>query len=87
LTGRLNRFLHWHDIRFFKNKGLLVYDLGGWYHGSDDKKKLAINAFKAEFGGVVAREYNCLLPVSLLGRVLCSVRWLLRRTNLRRGGL
>jgi lipid II:glycine glycyltransferase (peptidoglycan interpeptide bridge formation enzyme) len=66
--GRANRFLHWRDALVFKERGVCVYDFGGWYDGQTDPKKLSINRFKEEFGGEVVPNYNGLLGVSSLGK-------------------
>ncbi|WP_020614565.1 hypothetical protein [Sediminispirochaeta bajacaliforniensis] len=67
LVGRANRFLHWDDMLWFKTKGFTTYDLGGWYTGSEDQAKLAINRFKEDFGGRAVTEYNCRKPLTLKG--------------------
>jgi hypothetical protein len=43
LISRANRFLHWQDICYFKDRNYEIYDLGGWYAGNEDKKLLNIN--------------------------------------------
>jgi len=58
LRGRANRLLHWYDIQRFKARALETYDLGGWYEGSVDSKKLQINTFKEAFGGHLEKDYN-----------------------------
>lgn len=67
LVGRANRLLHWDDIRYFKNKGYLIYDLGGIDMNKSNKETQAINAFKESFGGRIVKEYKSLVPVSLKG--------------------
>ncbi|MDR2210657.1 MAG: hypothetical protein LBO65_04210 [Spirochaetaceae bacterium] len=67
LTGRANRLLHWDDMLYFKNRGILFYDYGGVYGGHTDREKLAIAQFKLAFGGVKKREYIYIVPVSAAG--------------------
>jgi hypothetical protein len=57
--GRANRLLHWAVIQRFREDGLETYDLGGWYTGHDDQAKIAINQFKAGFGGSIVQQYDC----------------------------
>lgn len=67
LLGRANRFLHWQDMLEFRTQGVEIYDLGGWYEGHEDSKKIAINHFKEGFGGEMVLNYNCLSGVSPVG--------------------
>jgi hypothetical protein len=69
LVARANRFLHWDDILYFKNKGLSLYDLGGWYGGQLLKEQLLINQFKESFGGEKKQEYSYIVPVSINGKI------------------
>ncbi len=48
LIGRANKRLHWEDIKYFKQKGLLRYDWGGI---SDFENPNGIDEFKLKFGG------------------------------------
>lgn len=49
--GMANRFLHFEDIYYFKDKGFSVYDLGGYAYNTSDRKLMNINHFKDGFGG------------------------------------
>jgi hypothetical protein len=84
LVGRANRLNHWNDILYFKNKGLKIYDLGGWYAGDSDKEKLNINKFKEEFGGQHTIQYNGLYTRSIRGKAYVVLRsfytWIKTRT-------
>ena len=64
--GRMNKYLHWKDIQYFKNNGLSRYEWGGI---SDPKEPNGIDRFKMEFGGEVAQYNNYIIPVSIIGRV------------------
>lgn len=72
--GRVNRFLHFDDIMYFKEQGISFYDLGGWYGGNDDQQKLAINQFKEAFGGKKKPEYSFIIPVTIKGKLSIIVR-------------
>jgi hypothetical protein len=72
--GRANRLHHWRDMLHFRDAGFTVYDLGGWYAGSDDLPKLRINTFKEGFGGSREVSYNALWPVSARGRAALGLR-------------
>jgi len=67
LVGRANRLLHWKDIIGFKQCGLALYDLGGYYLGKTDESKLRINQFKDEFHGELRTEYNGLKFLGVKG--------------------
>lgn len=58
LVGRANRYLHWQDMLRFKEQGIAIYDLGGWYQGNTDSAKLDINRFKEGFGGEIVKTFN-----------------------------
>jgi hypothetical protein len=78
LMGRANRLLHWEDILRFRAEGLGLYDFGGWYGGTEDRQRLAINRFKEGFGGRRITEYDAIQGVTLLGRMGVALRHLLK---------
>lgn len=63
LSGTLNRYLHWHELLTYKDKGIQVYDFGGVGDGSS-----TIAKFKLSFGGVCVQE-NSYVAVGGLGRL------------------
>ncbi|MGD9804034.1 MAG: DUF2334 domain-containing protein [Hyphomicrobiaceae bacterium] len=69
LIGRANRWLHWQDMRMFRDMSYKIYDMGGWYAGTDDTARLSINQFKESFGGTKARLQSVAIPLSLRGRL------------------
>lgn len=75
--GRANRHLFWSDIMRHQERGLKIFDFGGWYPGSTDQELLDINQFKEGFGGKVVREYNCEQILSLKGWVVLKATALL----------
>jgi lipid II:glycine glycyltransferase (peptidoglycan interpeptide bridge formation enzyme) len=85
IIGRANRRLHWEDMVFFRSEGVATYDLGGWYIGQRDQRKLGINIFKEQFGGRVVQEYNCDLRLTSRAKVLARVPKGLRKLASRAG--
>jgi hypothetical protein len=73
LVGRANRYHHWQDICRFRTEAIALYDFGGWYEGARDQEKIRINAFKQEFGGMIATTYTCQFPVTVKGQVLLAL--------------
>ena len=67
--GSANRYCHWKDIVYFKEKGVKLYDWGGWYNGTEDAEMLSINKFKEKFGGTIIPNYNCIVYTSFKGRL------------------
>ena len=74
MISKANRLLHWDDMLYFKKRGFLIYDLGGWYTGQTDKELLQLNEFKKSFGGEVKQEYVYKVPVSFLGYLWIFLR-------------
>src|SRR5207253_7222847 len=74
LVGRAHRYQTWMDILRFKEAGIPIFDLGGWYHGKTDAELLKINAFKEEFGGKVVCQYICERGISLRGKAYVALR-------------
>jgi hypothetical protein len=70
LIGRANRYLHWHDIRHFKQRGYSLYDFGGLDVTERSEKTAGIARFKRGFGGDVRPVYSTTSPRSLLGSVV-----------------
>lgn len=80
LIGRANRFLHWNEMLFYKNYGLEIYDLGGLALGKKGEALEGVDTFKLRFGGDVVEEYNCAVPITLVGRlavIYMKRRWML----------
>jgi lipid II:glycine glycyltransferase (peptidoglycan interpeptide bridge formation enzyme) len=67
LIGRANRYLHWHDIRLFRNRGFELYDFGGLDVTGRSEKTARIAEFKRGFGGEVRPVYSSTSARSLLG--------------------
>jgi len=78
-AGRANRALVWFGIRRLKARGFRTYDLGGWYEGQDDARKLQINFFKEGFGGRVEVNYDAERLVTGRARVAAAVARLIGR--------
>jgi lipid II:glycine glycyltransferase (peptidoglycan interpeptide bridge formation enzyme) len=81
LVGRANRWLHWKDMLKLKSMGFERYDWGGLFADESTPEREGINRFKRDFGGEQIRVYECMLPVSLKGRVYLPLReaWRARR--------
>jgi hypothetical protein len=50
-VGRANRYLHFWDMCYFKKKGFIIYDLGGYKLNTNNEILLNINKFKDGFKG------------------------------------
>lgn len=55
VIGMANRALHYEEMKFFKNKGLTVYDWGG---AGKTEDVASITEFKESFGGIPATYYD-----------------------------
>ncbi|MFD1360702.1 peptidoglycan bridge formation glycyltransferase FemA/FemB family protein [Lentibacillus salinarum] len=76
--GRANRYLHWHDMLFFKEQNYKTYDFLGLSLNVDDRDHQNINKFKKGFGGEEVIEYQSFIPKTLRGRLLVlilKVKW------------
>jgi hypothetical protein len=67
LIGRANRYLHWHDIRLFKDRGFDLYDFGGLDVEERSPKTAGIARFKRGFGGEVRQVFSVTRARSLRG--------------------
>jgi len=74
LVARANRLHHRNNMLRFKEAGVAVYDMGGWYDGKEDPKKLGINRFKEGFGGRVSKSFNYEIALSLKGKLYLELR-------------
>lgn len=66
LIGWMNKFLHWYDMKQFKDAGLKKYEWGGI---GNKENPSGIAKFKMCFGGETVKYYNYLYAASLLGGV------------------
>jgi len=82
--GRANRYSCWQDIRRFKRAGVLTYDFGGWYPGTEDQELLAVNFFKEGFGGRIVKTFHATRGETPKGRLYLAAARLRQRFG-RRG--
>jgi hypothetical protein len=69
LAGRANRYLHWLDMRAFKELGFATFDFGGLAVGVSGGEQEGLDGFKRGFGGVEVVEYDYCQARSLAGRL------------------
>lgn len=78
MIGRANKRLHWEDIKYFKQKGLLRYDWGGI---SDFENPNGIDEFKLKFGGEKITYYNIFAGNTVLGKVAVLAMKAMKKVN------
>jgi lipid II:glycine glycyltransferase (peptidoglycan interpeptide bridge formation enzyme) len=71
-VGRANRYLHWHDILFFKKENYQLYDFYGISLDENNKDQQNINQFKRSFGDEEVTEYRSFIPQTLKGNLFGS---------------
>jgi hypothetical protein len=84
LIGIANRYHTWMDMLMYKQADIPIFDQGGWYDGTADQEKLRINNFKERFGGTIVRNYDCHRPITLKGRLMLDMRYLMDRVGIDR---
>jgi hypothetical protein len=84
MIGRANRYHHWRDMLRFKESGIAVFDIGGWYDGTQNAALLRVNEFKQGFGGRIVKLYNCTRGETFKGRLYLAALRLCRRALDRR---
>ena len=79
IIGRANKALHWHDMKYLKNLGVVSYDWGGcdWHH----EELNGIDNFKLSFGGEKVTYYTEQVLVSLKAKLYTKVMALCRKKN------
>lgn len=77
ILSQANRLLIWKSILWFKDKGQLLYDMGGL---TDDEN---IRKFKLGFGGKIVQVYTGYESQSMIGEIILRVRNL--KLNLLKG--
>ncbi len=71
LLARANRYLHWKELLFFKEKNYQIYDFGGYAYNTDEPSLIGINNFKQSFGGRLVEQYHLMIPLSWKGKIGC----------------
>lgn len=80
--GRANRYLHWHDMLFFKEKGMKYYDFLGLSIDPNNEAQQNVNTFKKGFGGIELIEYQSFIPQNWRGTLLAiALKWLWRNQH------
>lgn len=72
LIGRMNRYLHWMDFKYFKGMGIREYDWGG-INSIDEPNSIA--QFKMAFGGTPVDRYNYIVGNSVKGRIAFLLKY------------
>ncbi|MCG7345450.1 hypothetical protein MHZ92_15035 [Sporosarcina sp. ACRSL] len=68
IMSQANRLLIWKSLLWYKEKGQLVYDMGGL---TDDEN---IRKFKLGFGGKIVQAYSGYESKSMIGNIIMKVR-------------
>ncbi len=71
IIGFMNRGLHWHDIRLFKEMGRKRYDWGGIVSTENPN---GIDIFKMGFGGVPISYFNATIPITAIAKGIVLAR-------------
>ena len=75
VIGRMNKALHWYDIKLFKTMGLKEYDWGGI---SNPEEPNGIDQFKMAFGGDLISYQNITKGNTIQGKVALML-WNLKK--------
>ena len=67
IVGMANRYLHWEDMLYFKEKGIQKYDWGGAGEGED---VIGITRFKESFGGEKTFLYNSEVKQGIIAKAV-----------------
>lgn len=65
----VNKYLHWSEIIYSKEKGMKIYDFGGLALNENDELRSKIDYFKKGFGGSIVKEYNFYYGKTLRGKL------------------
>lgn len=78
-AGRLNKLLHWEDMKHFKTLGYKIYDWGNTFDEGPDYTN-GIDKFKAGFGGVSIKLVSAFKAASFVGMIATIARnWKMKR--------
>lgn len=69
-VGKVNKYLHWEDMIYFKEKNIRTLDWGGIALEKDK----GIGKFKQGFGGVPVSYYNISIPCSVKAKLYKKFR-------------
>lgn len=83
LYSRANRWLHWRDMRCFREGHISTYDWGGYYKGPKDSGLERVNAFKRAFGGKEVRVWDGHSGVTFRGKLYLLLRYRQHRRYIR----
>jgi hypothetical protein len=71
MRGYANRYLHWHEMEYYKSKGIAIYDWGGADPNAAPESPIyGISKFKMAFGGKPVTEWHF-----LAGGKLADILW------------
>jgi hypothetical protein len=73
IRSEANKWLHWKDILFFKNKDIKTYDFGGL----NPKKLPGVNKFKINFGGNTIENYRFIRS----SKIVFFILKIIKKTN------
>lgn len=74
--SKANKYMHWLDMKTFKEQGYRLYDFGGISIDDNNTELQNVNKFKKSFGGKEVLEYKRYQAISWKGRLgLFYLRW------------
>jgi len=74
IIGCANRLMIWEAIKYAKEKGIKVFDMGGIYTGEDrNDPRYTINTFKRSFGGELVTDYAYQKSYSKLHKLVSRI--------------
>lgn len=74
LIARANKFLHWEELKYFKEKSYKIYDMGGCRVDENEKAITGIGKFKQSFGGIVVYEHQYLSwPLFIVNKIIKKI--------------
>ena len=74
VVGRANKYLHYQNMLYFKEKGCEIYDFGGYHQDEQGLPLTGIDDFKQRMGGEVFQEYAFYYPRSIKGKLALRLR-------------
>lgn len=71
-ASRLNKLLHWEDMKWFRKKGYVQYDWGNVSTNNPNRYN-GIDTFKAGFGGEIVEQQSAYVSNSIIGNIIIAI--------------
>lgn len=79
MIGHANKMLEFYSMKWFKSRGVEIYDMAGLTFDETNEQASNIDRRKLGFGGDVVKEYHFMHPITLKGKLFVESKKIINK--------